>query len=560
MNHQLTCEENLLLKICSTPFENQNVKNEECLFDNIIGDKLTELAKRGRVCGTAFKNISDYPELEHFIDNETLGVLKEEYILTKESGEKYVAEIRRLNQIFMSNRLKVVCLKGCSIALSVYKDLGIRKFSDIDLLVNPEEAMLVHRILLDNGYTPYHEGVMLADDNLSIVSSLINAQSHLLEYSKDSIYLEMHQPFHSHVYDLTDVYRKAYFNEDFGFFTPQLLDLFIHSCIHAWEHYPTNLHRLNYGSPRILLYLDIMQSFKMLAQTYKENVWEVIKNRFDELKVPVKCRDMIEVTEILFNTGLFLPYCEPNRKKFDWVSSRVCSFVEQRILNSSDEYERLRSMYSAYVQQHPRFITCNEKGKKSEIYKFDSRLEDDGTFWGRQYFEKVKDAEVLYSFSWDKDNLYYDFDIKYDDELLFFDNNNFSQYENLLKISFGDKREDHPTNVYIQPKTNHVMTTYIKNCDNPYAGAADFAEHFESNAKREMVRENNMKLSGKISMWILPPNVLQNKRVYVNFSLLFVNYQQRQSYTLEGGLGAQTIDCSNYPILVLESNDIGGEM
>ena len=186
-----------------------------------------------------------------------------------------------------------------------------------------------------------------------------------------------------------------------------------------------------------------------------------------------------------------------------------------------------------------------------EIYTYDSTIEDDGSFWGKQYYEKEKNIKLSYSFCWDPEFLYYSFDLLYDDPLEFFENDVFSQYENLVKLNFGTNQSDLPTNIYIQPKKSFVRTTYYIDCDVPYDASGDFSTPFESFCKRTMINENRMILSGRIPFSILPKSALSTHQLLINYSILLVNGQQRQTYTLEGGPGLQNENCSNYLYLQL---------
>jgi hypothetical protein len=61
-------------------------------------------------------------------------------------------ELFRLMALFAREGIRVLPLKGPTLAVAAYGNLALRRFSDLDLLVRKEDALRAREILLRNGY------------------------------------------------------------------------------------------------------------------------------------------------------------------------------------------------------------------------------------------------------------------------------------------------------------------------------------------------------------------------------------------------------------------------
>ena len=64
----------------------------------------------------------------------------------------FARELLRLSELFQQNRIPIVTFKGPVLAVSVYGDLGLREFSDLDLLVHESDLRKTESILTACGY------------------------------------------------------------------------------------------------------------------------------------------------------------------------------------------------------------------------------------------------------------------------------------------------------------------------------------------------------------------------------------------------------------------------
>jgi hypothetical protein len=66
----------------------------------------------------------------------------------------FAAELARIMQHFERRQLRALPYKGPVLAQSVYRDLGLRSFSDLDFLISPADFERAKRALAEIGYRP----------------------------------------------------------------------------------------------------------------------------------------------------------------------------------------------------------------------------------------------------------------------------------------------------------------------------------------------------------------------------------------------------------------------
>jgi hypothetical protein len=67
------------------------------------------------------------------------------------------AELLKLLQAFSSSGIPVIPFKGPIVALSLYENLALRQFIDLDLLIRREDILKARKVLLDRGLLPQFE-------------------------------------------------------------------------------------------------------------------------------------------------------------------------------------------------------------------------------------------------------------------------------------------------------------------------------------------------------------------------------------------------------------------
>jgi hypothetical protein len=96
--------------------------------------------------------------------------LKDHYLLNAARNLKLALELCRIHDLLLKSGIHAIPYKGPILARAVYGELSQRQFSDLDLMVRPQEMNLVAELLMDEGYerqwqlTPRQERAYLESD------------------------------------------------------------------------------------------------------------------------------------------------------------------------------------------------------------------------------------------------------------------------------------------------------------------------------------------------------------------------------------------------------------
>lgn len=80
--------------------------------------------------------------------------LKSAYEVNLRRSMLFTAELARIVQHFERRKLRTVPYKGAVLAQSLYRDLGMRSFSDLDFLISARDFELAKQALSEIGYRP----------------------------------------------------------------------------------------------------------------------------------------------------------------------------------------------------------------------------------------------------------------------------------------------------------------------------------------------------------------------------------------------------------------------
>jgi hypothetical protein len=83
--------------------------------------------------------------------------LREDYEVNLRRNLWFATELSRILQHFATKRLHAIPYKGPVLAQTAYGDLGLRSFSDLDLLISPADFASAKQALSEIGYQPSQE-------------------------------------------------------------------------------------------------------------------------------------------------------------------------------------------------------------------------------------------------------------------------------------------------------------------------------------------------------------------------------------------------------------------
>lgn len=171
-----------------------------------------------------------------FIPEVAKSNLQQAYFRTLSRSMVLYDAFRRVADAFTLNHIQVVALKGIHLAEWLYGDIGLRQFSDIDLLVKQEDGEQCLNILSELGF------VQSGDE----VSHLITEKIGIVHYPamvRNEVSVEIHIDLHHrrNAYSL-DVNKIIENSEPLIINKSQvqvmeLHDLLIYLCIHLDKHF-----------------------------------------------------------------------------------------------------------------------------------------------------------------------------------------------------------------------------------------------------------------------------------------------------------------------------------
>src|SRR6516162_11621560 len=86
------------------------------------------------------------------IPQDTLKKLQERLLRTAQKNLAWLHEWLTLLDALANSRIPVISFKGPALALMAYRNLALREFADLDLLVRPCDVVRTRDVLLHNGY------------------------------------------------------------------------------------------------------------------------------------------------------------------------------------------------------------------------------------------------------------------------------------------------------------------------------------------------------------------------------------------------------------------------
>jgi hypothetical protein len=134
-------------------------------------------------------------------------------------------EIEKINLVMAAHDIHATLLKGSHLLTEIYKDLGSRFLSDVDLLIDSNDKNIFEKILLECGYTSRKEDKFHGNHFKS-------------DWFKIEGFVEINIELHTQLFFHLDVENWEYQNSHFSQFKKlKDEDLIIHLCGHlAFQH------------------------------------------------------------------------------------------------------------------------------------------------------------------------------------------------------------------------------------------------------------------------------------------------------------------------------------
>jgi hypothetical protein len=146
----------------------------------------------------------------------------------------------RLQRLFDDAGVPVLFLKGASLAMLAYGNLGLRCSKDLDLLVSPEMLSVATAIITREGYVRFDPPRNISDAQLRLLMPLRKDLSFVHEVTGHQIELHWRLFLNQHIMDETSVVpasRAVSMGETAILRTLGEEDLFTYLCVHGSLHW-----------------------------------------------------------------------------------------------------------------------------------------------------------------------------------------------------------------------------------------------------------------------------------------------------------------------------------
>jgi hypothetical protein len=118
-------------------------------------ERLLKMAQRHGLVPLLYRHLNDHhPDL---VPAAALNQLRDAFARNKLRNLMLVGELVELLALFERHGIAVIPYKGPILALSVYGDLALRKFGDLDLLLSREHVRQARDLLIKRNYVPLVE-------------------------------------------------------------------------------------------------------------------------------------------------------------------------------------------------------------------------------------------------------------------------------------------------------------------------------------------------------------------------------------------------------------------
>lgn len=162
--------------------------------------------------------------------------LQQAYLITFSRSTVLYEHFRMVANAFAKFNIPIIALKGVYLSENLYQDIGLRQFSDIDLLVKPEDGTKAIAVLSDMGYKPMSFKV----------SEFVKKNTEVIHYDPmiyNGVSIELHTKLHKdrEVYHVNQEHiwqnKMSVTINKIPAYSLGINDLLIHLCIHLDKHF-----------------------------------------------------------------------------------------------------------------------------------------------------------------------------------------------------------------------------------------------------------------------------------------------------------------------------------
>ncbi len=249
---------------------------------NIDWEYLLQTSLKQRVMPLLYRSLKNTCPKQ--VPEETLKQLRSYYLTNATRNLFLTGKLLKILSLFKNNNILAVPFKGPVLAESVYGDITLRQFSDLDILVHPNDAPKARTLLMEQGYLPE---INLDDKQFNMY--IKNEDDFAFICDKSRVFVELHWELtgrDSSIPIYLDLFENRLIRTEIGgkkVYNLQPEELLLYLCIHGAKHCWDSL--------------DWICCVAELTNTYPDLNW----GRAAQMASKVHC-------ERIFFLGLFLAF------------------------------------------------------------------------------------------------------------------------------------------------------------------------------------------------------------------------------------------------------------
>ena len=177
------------------PDAKQQTQLAKLMAGNFDQDRLIRLARKEGMSGLLYKSLKKAGILG-FLGYRQVQQLQSFYYRTVQHNLRVVSDLKQILQHSNEKGIQVVLLQGIALLERIYKDIGLRPLTDIDLWVLPEKRSVFGSLMTQLGYQPdpvypntFRKNQTIVDINSHILwADRIRSRKRLLSRSQRAIH------------------------------------------------------------------------------------------------------------------------------------------------------------------------------------------------------------------------------------------------------------------------------------------------------------------------------------------------------------------------------------
>jgi len=149
----LNDELKLLIACCQTDPSKDDINYIRSYLDTSAQSNLTSLASSHGILPLVYKTIKNLSKNDDSYSSTLLSELKPLYLAIAHRNMLMTSELIKIIHLLNENNIEALAFKGPTLSQMAYGDITLRQYSDLDILVDEENAFEAGTLMTQNGHT-----------------------------------------------------------------------------------------------------------------------------------------------------------------------------------------------------------------------------------------------------------------------------------------------------------------------------------------------------------------------------------------------------------------------